>query len=139
MFDLGEFRESMVDEMWGDILDPRPGFEGEKTGIRFNVASPDSALFRDVENRVTDKNLNRAAKRNNRQPGMITLHNADIDAQRLEMLMGVILGWDGVVFSGQPLEFSVDNLRTILTDNRFRFIREQIQVFLDDRRNFFTK
>lgn len=125
-FDLSDLKSKTQNDAWVTILHPGTGVS---TGIRINVVGPDSDLYRKVDSRIKNANLLAAQRR-----GKITAEV--LDAGGLDLLVGVTVGWEGVVFSGQPLEFTEENVRQVYTD--FRFIREQVDEFVGQRANFFN-
>ncbi|MDR2945992.1 MAG: hypothetical protein LBV79_04525 [Candidatus Adiutrix sp.] len=126
-FDLADFTQSLADSAWLKILNPK---DNSDTGLRFHLAGPDSEIYRRAESAARNKSLARQTK--------TKLTAEMVDEQVLEHLLAVTIGWEGLVYNGQPLEFTSDNLRHIYTEPRLRFIREQVEAFVSDRQNFFS-
>lgn len=129
-FDLGELEKQSEDTAWLTILHPVTGVE---TNMRILVASPDSAEYRKVNNRLRDKTLKDMARGRNAKQRTAE----KIDAEGLDMLTDVTLGWEGVVKNGEAIPFSRENVRSLYES--FPAIREQVDEFLADRRNFFKE
>ena len=125
-FDLADFKQTLADSAWLKILNPK---DNSDTGVRFHLAGPDSDVYRRSESAARNRNLSRQTK--------TRLTAEMIDEQVLEHLLAVTIGWEGVLYNGQPLEFTADNLRMVYTEARLRFIREQVEAFVGDRQNFF--
>lgn len=125
MMDLSEIRKQAQDEAWVTILHP---VSGEETSMRIRLLSPDSERYRQIDNRIR----NVATKSMTKRGG---LSAEELSESGLQLLIQATVGWENVIFDGQPIQFSPENVRTVYTD--FPFIREQVDRFLGDRRNFF--
>lgn len=125
MMDLSEIRKQAQDEAWVTILHP---VSGEETSMRIRLLSPDSERYRQIDNRIR----NAATKSMTKRGG---LSAEELSESGLQLLIQATVGWENVIFDGQPIQFSPENVRTVYTD--FPFIREQVDRFLGDRRNFF--
>lgn len=125
MMDLSEIQKQAQDEAWVTILHP---VSGEETSMRIRLLSPDSERYRQIDNRIR----NAATKSMTKRGG---LSAEELSESGLQLLIQATVGWENVIFDGQPIQFSPENVRTVYTD--FPFIREQVDRFLGDRRNFF--
>lgn len=125
MMDLSEIQKQAQDEAWVTILHP---VFGEETSMRIRLLSPDSERYRQIDNRIR----NAATKSMTKRGG---LSAEELSESGLQLLIQATVGWENVIFDGQPIQFSPENVRTVYTD--FPFIREQVDRFLGDRRNFF--
>ena len=110
-----------------DIVHP---VTGENTGIKITLLSIDSDEYHKVSMRLQNENIKFARK--NR--GKTTAEKLNSDA--LDLLVGVTVGWTGITdgANDDPVPFSAENCRKIYTE--LPFIREQVDEFLGDRRNF---
>lgn len=124
--DLGILRGQTQDEAWLTILHP---MTGEETTMRIKLMNPDSAAYKAVDSRIKNAGIQSVSRRSK-------LTVQEIEESGLQLLVGVTTGWENVVFDGVPLDFSPVNARTLYQD--FPFIREQVDKFISDRRNFFT-
>lgn len=125
MMDLSEIRKQAQDEAWVTILHPVSGAE---TSMRIRLLSPDSERYRQIDNRIRNATTKSMTKRGG-------LSAEELSESGLQLLIQATVGWENVIFDGQPIQFSPENVRTVYTD--FPFIREQVDRFLGDRRNFF--
>ena len=125
MMDLSEIRKQAQDEAWVTILHPVSGAE---TSMRIRLLSPDSERYRQIDNRIRYATTKSMTKRGG-------LSAEELSESGLQLLIQATVGWENVIFDGQPIQFSPENVRTVYTD--FPFIREQVDRFLGDRRNFF--
>lgn len=126
-FDLATIKDSMEDSAELTILHPKTG---EEMNIVITLASPDSEKYRKLSMAMRNKNLQYATK--NR--GMASAERLDEDA--LNLLVGATLDWKGLSENGEVLECTPQNVRHVYTD--FAWIREQVDAFLGDRKNFFN-
>ena len=125
MMDLSEIRKQAQVEAWVTILHPVSGVE---TSMRIRLLSPDSERYRQIDNRIRNATTKSMTKRGG-------LSAEELSESGLQLLIQATVGWENVIFDGQPIQFSPENVRTVYTD--FPFIREQVDRFLGDRRNFF--
>ena len=125
MFDLASFSASQLNAASVRILRP----DGEPTDILIKVLSPDSAEYRIVSMQVQNEQLKYSMK--NR--GKTTAER--LAQSSLDLLVGVTVAWDGIAENGAILPFSPENVRRVYEN--YPFIREQVDEFLGDRRNFF--
>lgn len=100
---------------------------GEPTDVRIQVYSPDSEQYRKAANRVRNNTMKFIRKNNGTTAERI-------EADMVEILANVTVGWSGLTENGQPWPFSIENARRLYTD--FPFIREQVDEFVGDRKNF---
>lgn len=126
-FDLQAIHDVMQDSAWLTILHPRTG---APTPMRIKIASPDSESYRKVDRRI--KNRSFAAVKKNK--GNVSAEA--LEASSMDLLVGITLEWENVVWGGTPMEFTEDNVRQLFT--QFPFIREQVDEFAGDRNNFFS-
>lgn len=126
MFDLAAFKNDQLDT--AEITITHPG-TGEPTNIRIKVAAPDSAHYKKVSMRVQNEQLQFAMKNRGKTTAERLAQNS------LEILVGATVAWGGIAENGTPLPCTPENVRRVYTD--FAFIRDQVDEFLGDRRNFF--
>lgn len=126
-FDLATLKDSMEDSAELTILHPKTG---EEMNIVITLASPDSEKYRKLSMAMRNKNLQYATK--NR--GLASAERLDEDS--LNLLVGATLGWKGLSENGEILECTPQNVRRVYAD--FAWIREQVDAFLGDRKNFFN-
>lgn len=126
MFDLATLKQSQMDFAAVEITNPATG---EPTGIKITLAGPDSDAYRKIAMKVQNEQLQYAMK--NR--GKTTAER--LAANALETLIGATVSWEGLAEDGKELECTPENVRRVYTE--FPFIKEQVDEFLGDRRNFF--
>lgn len=124
-FDLGEYKRNTTNT--ADIAIQHP-VTGEDLGITIQVLSPDSDEYRKAALQLQNENIRYIRK--NR--GKTTAER--ISQEAMDLLVAITQGWSGVVENGQPVPFSPDNVRRVYTE--YPFIKEQVDEFTADRRNF---
>lgn len=127
--DLSKILEESLQEATLTIYHPVSGVD---LGIRIKVCSPDSERYRKHERAIKNRALTQARKQKNNQLSMEAIEESSMD-----LLVGSIVSWDGVVWGGQPLECTEENARQLF--EQFPFIRRQVDEFLGDVANFFVK
>lgn len=65
----------------------------------------------------------------------------ELEAQAVEQLVALTKGWHLVAPSGDVIDFpfTPQNARTLYSDRKFAWIREQADQFIGDRAGFFGK
>lgn len=124
-FDLSSYKASALDTAEIEITHPQTG---ENLGVKIRVMSVDSDEYRKEAMRLQNESMRYYRK--NR--GKTTAER--IAQEALDLLVAVTVGWEGVEENGQPLPFSKDNCRRVYTE--IPFIKEQVDEFVGDRRNF---
>lgn len=124
-FDLGTFKQSQLDTAEINIAHP---LTGEETGMKIRVVSLDSDKYHQISMKLQNENIKYARK--NR--GKTTAEKLSSDA--IELLANVTVGWDNIKINGKDLPFSLENARKLYED--YAFIKEQVDEFIGDRRNF---
>ena len=56
------------------------------------------------------------------------------EAKQISRLARACVGWSGVVLDGKPFPHSEENAKALF--KRFRWLRQQVQMFTADRANF---
>ncbi len=125
-FDLASYRTSKLETATVEILDP---VTGEATGIKITVASPDSAQYRQVSLKVQNEQLQYAMKNKGKTTAERLVNNA------LEVLVGATVAWEGITEGGKELPCTPENVRKVYEE--VGFIKDQVDEFVGDVRNFF--
>ena len=125
MFDIAAYRDEALDTAVVTINHPGTG---EPTSIKITVASMDSEKYKQISMKVQNEQLKYAMK--NR--GKTTAER--IASNSLEILVGATVSWEGLAEGDKPLPCTPENVRKVYTD--LPFIKEQVDEFLGDRRNF---
>lgn len=71
-----------------------------------------------------------------KQRGKVISTAEGLEADNIGLIAKCTVGWDGVTVDGEALPFSEDAARKLYT--RFKFVREQVFEFIEDRGNFST-
>ncbi len=93
--------------------------------ITVRVKGADSKSFRQEMHRLAEAQAGKRQK--------VTRAKAETNA--IELLASVTIGWDGIVWEGEPLKFSEENARMLYRERPW--LREQVDEFIADRANFF--
>lgn len=101
----------------------------EKLSIKIKVAGKDSDLFKKIVNKQNRARLSKAKKSRS-----LDIDPDELEADTISILSACTLSWEGMELDGKPLEFSTQNAQMVYT--RFPWIREQIDVAVNDRANF---
>lgn len=110
----------------GDVLmQDKPN---EKKPVTINVLGTDSKVWRNKQREYQRKRI--ASMQRNRKNADLTISDEDA----CELLAECTTGWDGIVISGKPVEFSKDAAYDLYM--KFNWIREQVDAFMGDRANF---
>lgn len=124
-FDLATFSQGVKAENILSIVHPKTGAD---LGIRIKVISPDSPQYRKLGNIIKNRNLQALRK------GRNGLTSEAIDEGAIELLVGAVVSWEGVVWGGQPMECTSANVRQLF--DSCPWIKEQVDEFVGDRGNF---
>jgi len=94
------------------------------------LAGADSKVYRnkqkDFQNRRL-KNLSRGKKAD----------YSNLDSENIELLAACTLSWSGIVAGGKELKYSPSAARELY--EKHNWIKEQVEAFVGERANFFTK
>lgn len=104
------------------IVDPG---SGEETEAYFDVIGQDSKEYRQAVNAVV-----KARQEKGSEPTF-----EDVQNENVELLATTVVGWNNDVFG----EFSKQGVKDLLADPAFSAIREQLDDFTENRKNFFRK
>lgn len=108
--------------------------EHEGQPMRVFIWSPDSQVMQEAERKISNITINKAVRGGR---GKVNFNAEDNEAQAVMRLMAAIERWENLVVNGEPLEVNDENKKMLLTDSvRFRWIRQQIEEFYNDRGNF---
>jgi hypothetical protein len=95
-------------------------------GVTLEVTGPDSPAYRNLQNGFIKRRIASDATK------------VDVDEvieQNNELLATCVLGWSDDEFFGEP--FSKAAMLKILRNVKAAWIRDQLNAFTDDRKNFF--
>lgn len=105
---------------------------GEPVGITLRVHGADSAAYRDCMRRQQRQIADRMAK--NRK---LRLTVDEMEANGLELLAAVTIGWSPFDLDGKDFPWSEENAAALY--RRFPWIRDQVDEFVGDRANFLPR
>jgi len=94
------------------------------------VVGMDSDVYQKAQRDLRNKQFKKMQKRNRIRLDM-TVEETEQNA--IELLAKCILGWENVEWEGSPLPYNQDNAKKLLSIN---WVREQVDEFIGDRRNF---
>lgn len=113
--------------------------DGTKTGAFLHLVCTDHPKYLEAERKIQIRQLKKMADKG----GNISFNIKDLDAilddnenVRIERATACVVGWDGITDNGEDLSFSEDNLKSLLSGNRTRWIVDFINDFASDRANF---
>lgn len=58
----------------------------------------------------------------------------EVQADAIDLLVKVTVGWSGLILNGEPLAFTEANIRLLYTT--YDWVREQASAFVSDRANY---
>lgn len=99
--------------------------------VSITLTGEDSAAFRRVEREQNNrrlKDLSRGRKRD--------LTDEELEASAIERLSACTVGWHGIVLDGETLPCTKHNASRLYSEPRLAWVREQVNEFVRDRRNF---
>jgi hypothetical protein len=101
---------------------------GDGTSVTLTLGGMDSRRAKTVERGA----LNRRLKQNSGRRSTVTAE--DIEADALEVLAAITLGWSGFIVDGAAIECTPENAKRVY--RQWPWLREQAQAAAEDRSNF---
>jgi len=98
---------------------------GEELDIQIKLAGTDSDIYRETIRKQINRRLKKGIKR---------LSLEETENENLELLVACTLDWKNVVYEGEPLECTPENVKFIYS--QFPWIKEQVDDFIGDRANY---
>lgn len=133
--DLANF-DTTKPEQTGTLELKHPGtgvvLKDEKTDkpITITLLGLDHPSVQKERKRVMDKRLGSAVGKG----GKVRISADELDEDGMNLLVKCTTSWEGIVFNGQALECTPDNVRMLYT--KVPAIREQVDEFVNERSNF---
>lgn len=124
--DIGEFEAKYEDTSVLEILHPTTF---KPIGVKIRLRSVDSDEWQRELMRIRRENA-RYERRGNGVPPEKTREDG------AALLAAVTVGWEGVTENGQPLACNKENARRLYSKPRLQFLREQVDDFVGERKNF---
>ncbi len=117
------------------VEDPRTGeplLDDQGEGVTITVAGSDSKAYRTYSRKIQNKRLK------NLKPGQRSLNidSEEMEEEALELMCKCTLGWSGIAWQGEALECTPQNAKMLFTE--LGWLREQVDIFITDRANFFV-
>ena len=125
--DLNIITDSTLDTATLIVTDPRTG---EDTDIRIELNSPDSKAFQAVSHKLAYRRLDMSSKRR-------TVSAEKAEQDNIQFLAENTVGWQGVEENGQTVPFTTSKAVELYT--KFRWLRDQVDSFMGERKNFFKR
>lgn len=101
--------------------------------VRIFLIGQDSAEYSAVRQKLSNKALNKMAKAGG--PGKKGAVSAEqLEEDKLELAVAATKNWENVVWEGQTLPFSPENVRKVYQE--CPWLLEQVEEFVNDRANF---
>jgi hypothetical protein len=113
------------------LVDPVTGADLTHDGkpVTLMIIGPDHPKMRELDRKVGDRRLKQAGR-----TGRVDLTATGVEEETLERLATSIVGWDNLVAGGEPVPYSHEEARALITD--YGVFREQVAQFFGDRGNF---
>lgn len=127
--DLGDIQENL---MGLATLQVRHPITGKLTGATITLYGPDSQESQELDAKLSDKRLQRIQQR-----GVQKISSAELNEMQLEKLVGLTKEIKNFFVKGEVYESTKTNIFNLYHGNAW--LREQVQDFLEDRRNFFRE
>lgn len=119
------------------VDDPRTGspLRDEATGkpVTIFLLGPDSSVYRQHSRDQQSRRLKEMSS--NRRRGL-TITPQELEDSALDLIVRCTTGWEHIEWNGEEFPFSPENARQLYM--QMPFVREQVEEFIQDRRNFFT-
>lgn len=100
--------------------------------VTIRLLGADSAEFRNKQREQSNKRITQMARSRKR-----TLDVSLSEEDECDLLAACTVGWSGIIVDDKEVEFSKENAYDLYM--RFPWIREQVNAYMGDRSNFFTK
>lgn len=121
--DFSKIENSANEGAWIDI--EFPGVE--ESGVRFKILGKDSDAYRDKQKAIMDRRIkNRKMK--------ITAD--DVEEEGLSLLAACVIEWEGVEKGDLATPCNYSNVREMLANPDYSFVKDQVDEAVGDRANF---
>jgi hypothetical protein len=133
MFEISEFETTDTADM--PVKNPKTGKQmmlpGGKAPVTITLAGRDSEIYRKISRDLANRRAEVA-----RAEGIseVQLSDAELDAEALDLLTALTLGWNGISSNKEPYPFSQENARKLY--ERLPWLREEVDRFVGNRANF---
>jgi hypothetical protein len=103
-----------------------------KGPVTISLVGEDAEVYRQALHEQLNRRFN---VRNKRGAAPVTAEQLETDA--VDLLVTATVGWSGIVFDGAELPCTPENARMVY--GKLRWLRGQVESFIQDRSNFFEK
>lgn len=131
VFDLSNYDGAALSEKGVAMAVKNPVNGQEMPGVEITLKGLDSEVFRKLTRKFADKRIEGMMKG---RRGVATLTSSMMEDEQVQVLTACTIGWKGLVMNGKPFEFSPANAKTLY--NQFSWLRDQVDEFINDRKNF---
>lgn len=125
--DINEATVVIDEPVWIDVYMPN----GADAQARVLLNSPDSAVMIEFERKIERRRM--AQMKRTRE---IDLTPEEVDAESTARAVTALAGWEGFRAGKQPLDFSPEKAKEVLTKPGMRWLRDFIDMTVRNRGNF---
>lgn len=118
---------------WMDIYHPVSGeliLDDKKQPMRIKLVGKHSDAFIKASRKIMDRRLSKQKGR-----AKVSITSEQLENESTETLARCVTDWNIIVDKERP-ECTFENVYAVLSDPRFRFLREQVDEFIEDDSNF---
>lgn len=127
--DLGDIQDNILGVA---VLNVRHPQTGKLTGATITLYGPDSTESQELDAKLSDKRLQRIQQRGGQK-----ISSTELNEMMLEKLVGLTREISNFFVKGEVYASTKTNIYSLYHGNPW--LREQVQDFLEDRRNFFKE
>ena len=134
--DLSKFNVEKMAESGADLVLEHPStgeelISEDKSKVTIKLLGTDSKAYRNKNREFQRGRIAKLARTRSKK-----IDYTVSDEEACEILVACTLGWENIELDGEILEFSPENAYQLYMDHLW--IREQVDLFIGDRANFFT-
>lgn len=127
--DLGDIQDNLLGVAVMNVRHPQTG---KQTGATITLYGPDSQESQELDAKLSDKRLQRIQQRGGQK-----ISSQELNEMMLEKLVGLTREISNFFVKGEAYASNKTNIFNLYHGNPW--LREQVQDFLEDRRNFFKE
>lgn len=118
-----------------EVLDPRSGdaLTSDGVPVTITLTGIDGGKYRDYQRKIQNRRLKAIGKGKTK----LDLDAEELEKEGLDLLVECTVGWTGISWKGAELLFTPENAKTIYSE--LGWLRDQVDAYIGDRQNFFTK
>lgn len=126
--DLSSIKYNPNEGTWMEVMHP---VTSAPTGISIRLVGTDSADYRKVARALQNRRLEKVARQ-----GKVKMTAEEHEENQLAMLCVCVKEWKGMEKDKKEYPCTPENVRALLSDPQFAWLREQIDEFVGERTNF---